>query len=118
MTCALCRQREADKKNTHFLTDSIIRTCLNENGENVREKGFYFDVSNDSPFVEFNFQRRTTLEKLKTALGRDPNDGEIKKAKQIPFSVDFVFCSECENKANGEAHGRFRRSVLSRYSFL
>lgn len=98
MKCALCKTNEADKKNTHFLSDSIIRTCLNENGENLREKGFYFDVSNDSAFVEFNFQRRTTIEKLTTTLGREPNDEEIEKAKQIPFSVDYVFCSACEKK--------------------
>ncbi|QIA08832.1 hypothetical protein [Draconibacterium halophilum] len=98
MLCALCKNIEADKKNTHFLTDSVIRTCLNENGENIREKGLYFDISNENPFVEFNFQRRTTFEKLNTILGRQPDDLEIEKAKQIPFSVDFVFCSNCEKK--------------------
>lgn len=98
MKCALCGVNEANKKNTHFLTDGIIRTSLNEDGENVREKGFYFDVSNDSAFVEFNFQRRTTFEKLTSTLGREPNESEIEKAKQIPFSVDNVFCSECEEK--------------------
>jgi hypothetical protein len=96
MECALCKRNVANKKNTHFLSDSIIRTCLNENGENIREKGFYFDVSNNSAFVEFNFQRRTTIEKLTSTLGREPNDEEIKKARQIPFSVDNVFCSNCE----------------------
>lgn len=98
MKCALCKHTEADKKNTHFLTDGIIRSCLNENGENIREKGFYFDLSNDSPFVEFNFQQRTTPEKLESALGREPSETEIEKAKHIPFSVDFVFCASCEAK--------------------
>ena len=37
--CKLCSQREADKKNTHYLTDSIIRTCLNKDGSNIREQG-------------------------------------------------------------------------------
>lgn len=98
MKCALCNLTEADKKNTHFLTDSIIRSCLNENGENIREKGFYFDLSNENPFVEFNFQKRTTPQKLESALGREPSETEIEKAKHIPFSVDFVFCVSCEKK--------------------
>ncbi|MBK8657107.1 MAG: hypothetical protein IPN20_25120 [Haliscomenobacter sp.] len=38
--CALCAKNEANKKNTHYLTDGIIRSCLNEDGSNVREKGF------------------------------------------------------------------------------
>lgn len=98
MKCKLCTINEPDKKNTHFLSDSIIRICLNENGENIREKGFYFDVSNDKAFIDFNFQRRTSYEKLTETLGREPSDEEITKAKEIPFSVDYVFCSECEKK--------------------
>ncbi|CAM4360489.1 hypothetical protein EWU23_13340 [Cytophagaceae bacterium 50C-KIRBA] len=97
MTCALCKNREADKKNTHFLTDGIIRSCLNLDGSKEREKGFYFDLSNDNAFIEFNFQRGTSVDKLKSSLGRDVTDEEIEKAKSIPFSVDNVFCSVCES---------------------
>lgn len=114
MKCALCKANEADKKNTHFLSDSIIRTCLNENGENIREKGFYFDVSNDSAFVEFNFQRRTTVEKLTTTLGRVPNEAEIEKARQIPFSVDNVFCNTCE-KLFTEIEEKFTQKYLDNF---
>lgn len=97
MTCALCKEREANKKNTHFLTDGIIRSCLNLDGSKEREKGFYFDLSNDNAFIEFNFQRGTSIDKLKSSLGREVTDEEIEKAKSIPFSVDNVFCSVCEN---------------------
>jgi len=30
-------------------------------------------------------------------LGRQPTDEEIENAKKIPFSVDYVFCNQCEN---------------------
>ena len=50
-------EREANKKNTHYLSDGIIRKCLNIGGTNERERGYYFDISNENPFVEFNFQR-------------------------------------------------------------
>lgn len=97
MKCELCKIKEANKKNTHYLTDSIIRTCLNLDGANDRETGFYFDISNNSPFVSFNFQRDTSIDKLEESLGRQATDYEIKRAKQIPFSVDNVFCSSCED---------------------
>lgn len=94
--CALCQENSADKTNTHYLTDGIIRSCLNQDGSGEREKGFYFDVSNNSAFVEFNFQRGTSVDKLEESLGRQATDEEINKAKQIPFSVDHIFCTQCE----------------------
>lgn len=120
MTCALCKEREADKKNTHFLTDGIIRSCLNLDGSKEREKGFYFDLSNNNAFVEFNFQRGTSIDKLEASLGRQVSDDEIEKAKAIPFSVDNVFCSVCEsyfteivNKFLAETLPKFRNTNLS-----
>jgi hypothetical protein len=97
MICPLCRKKEANKNNTHYLTDGIIRNCLNLEGAKQRELGYYFDLSNNDAFVEFNFQRGTSIEKLEEGLGRSPTDIEIDKAKIIPFSVDNVFCSECED---------------------
>lgn len=97
MICALCKLREANKKNTHYLTDGIIRSCLNQDGSNGREKGLYFDLSNDTPFVKFNFQRNTSVAEVKDTLGREITDGEIDEAKKVPFSVDDVFCKVCED---------------------
>ncbi len=114
MKCALCRLNEADKKNTHYLTDSIIRSCLNQDGINQREKGFYFEMGSDSPFVEFNFQRETSIEKISESLERYPTDIEIEKAKRIPFSIDNVFCSECEKKFS-EIEGHFTRRYLPHF---
>ena len=114
MICALCRQREANKKNTHYLTDGIIRSCLNLDGSKDREKGFYFDLSNDSAFVEFNFQRGTAIDKLEEALGRQVNEEEIEKAKKIPFSVDNVFCNVCESLFT-EIESKFIADILPRF---
>ncbi len=97
--CKFCLRNKADKKNTHFLTDSIIRTCLNENCSTQREKGLYFDISTNKPFLGFNYQRNATPEGLHNILGREPNDEENEKSKNsIPYSVDYVFCNECEKK--------------------
>jgi len=96
MICKLCQEKEANKKNTHYLTDAIIRNCLNQDGSNERENGFYFSMDNLSPFLDFNFQRGTSVEKLEKELGREPTEEEIQKAMDIPFSVDFIFCQDCE----------------------
>jgi hypothetical protein len=85
MLCKLCNHAEANKKNTHYLTDSLIRRCLNEDGNNIREKGFMFDFSSSSPFLDFSFQRNTSIENIKKALGREPNDEEIGNAKKKYF---------------------------------
>lgn len=95
-TCKFCQENAADKKNTHYLTDAVIRTCLNEGGSNTREKGAMFNISTTKDDVEFRFQRSTSKEAIIEALGREPHQAEIDKAMLIPFSVDYVFCSECE----------------------
>lgn len=95
--CKLCEENEANKKNTHYLTDSIIRSALNKDGSNEREKGFYFGIDSSDPFIRFNFQR-IDGETLESVLGRDPTDEELEKARSIPFSVDYYFCSECEKR--------------------
>ncbi len=74
--CKLCLEREANKKNTHYLTDAIIHTCLNLDGTNEREKGLYFALDNTNPFIDFNFQRLDELT-LEATIGRKPTDEEI-----------------------------------------
>lgn len=114
MVCALCKQREANKKNTHFLTDAIIRTCLNLDGSNKREQGYYFEFSNDNPFLDFNFQRETSIDKLITSFKRNISDKEIEKAKSNPYSVDNVFCSTCESYFT-DIENKFINNYLSRF---
>jgi len=98
--CALCGKSKADKKNTHYLTDYIIRSALNQDGidgSKNREKGAYFDLTTGIP--EFKFQRNTSPEKIKEIIGRQPTDGEIEDSKEnIEYSKDNIFCSKCEER--------------------
>ena len=96
MKCKLCLKNEADKKNTHILTDSIIRTALNENGINKREKGNFWIIKSTEPFINYGFQRMTATQNIEKNLGRTPTEIEIEQAKSNPFSVDNIFCSDCE----------------------
>ena len=97
MICKLCQKNKANKRNTHYLTDSIIRKALNLEGSNDREKGFSFDMSNNKNFIEFNFQRGTPMGGFEEEVGRQATDEEIEKAKERLFAVDYVFCSDCED---------------------
>ncbi|WP_299163234.1 hypothetical protein [uncultured Tenacibaculum sp.] len=110
MICALCKEKEATKKNTHYLSDGVIRKCLNIGGTNERERGYYFDISNGNPFVEFNFQRIDEVN-LEKGLGRPPTDEELENARKIPFSVDYVFCNTCE-KSFTEFESKFSSDII------
>jgi len=114
MKCKCCNIREADKKNTHYLTDAIIRKCLNHGGTNYREKGFMFGFSNRSPFIEFSFQRETKDTAVKDALGREPTDEEIEAAGMNAFSVNYHFCSNCE-QCFGVIENEFIAVLLPRF---
>ena len=111
--CKFCQIKEANKKNTHYLTDSIIRSCLNIEGSNNREKGLYFEISSKNPFIEFNFQR-IDEQSIEKAIGRKPTEDEIENAKQIPFSVDYIFCSDCEKQFT-EIETKFIEKILPKF---
>lgn len=96
--CQLCQERPADKSNTHFLTDGVIRNCLNEDGSNIREKALAFNISLDKDSIEARFQRNTSQKSIQKTFGREASEEEIIEAKKKLFSVDYVFRSECEQK--------------------
>jgi len=121
MKCELCKKEEANKKNTHYLTDAIIRTCLNQDGTNKRDKGFCFEVSSNSEYSELKIQRGTSPEKIEKSLGRPMTDEEIEHSQQNSFTVDDVFCPQCESIFTGietdfisNILPRFRNTDLSR----
>ena len=97
-TCAFCGHRVANKKNTHYLTDFIIRKCLNHGGSKDREKGSCFEISTHQTSVAYHFQRGVLPETIEEILGRPSSDKEKLQERTIPFSVDYFFCSECEKK--------------------
>ena len=100
-TCALCKNRIADKKNTHYLTDAVIRSCFDPEGRSsnkYREMGSYYDVSSNTPALHFGFQRNTSDRIIREKLGRDPTYDEIKEAEHNPYAVDDMFCEDCEDR--------------------
>jgi hypothetical protein len=110
-TCALCREQPANKKNTHYLTDGIIRSCLNEDGSNSREKAMMFNISWNKDSIEAKFQRSTSTDAIARTYGREARDEEIAETKTVPFSVDYVFCSQCEDRFT-EIEYKFIKDIL------
>lgn len=111
--CKLCQEKPADKTNTHYLTDGVIRNCLNEEGSNVREKALTFNISFHKDSIEARFQRNTSQKGILKTFGREASEEEIREAKKALFSVDYIFCSKCEKKfTNIEAP--FLNDVLPR----
>lgn len=96
--CELCQNADKPfKSNTHYLTDYIIRTALNEDGVNERGKGFYFSIDPRKALVEFRYQQAASPEKLEQLLGRQTTDEENQNAvENIEFSVNDKFCGDCE----------------------
>lgn len=113
-TCKFCKNKIADKKNTHYLTDAIIRTCLNKDGSNQRGKGLYYSINNKVPFVSPHFQQLDEDTIVNNLLGRKPTDEEIEKAKEVPYSADNIFCSDCEKKFT-EIETKFIKDILPKF---
>ena len=115
MKCLICGSNEATKKNTHYLTDAIIRTALNAGGGNNRETGLYWGLSTKKAGADFGFQRSTAITKLEEVLGRSPTDEEITQAMaNTAFSVDDHFCPSCEDHF-GKIEVPFIRDLLPRF---
>jgi hypothetical protein len=115
-TCALCQKNhETLKANTHYLTDAIFRASLNENGSQKRDKGASFDISSNTLFSSFSFQRGTSAQKIEEILGKPATDEEIENNIGTPdFSVDNVFCVGCESRFT-EIENAFCSQLLQRF---
>lgn len=112
--CALCGVENANKTNTHYLSDNIIRNALNKNGKSKRGYGSYCELSTVAPFINYRFQQGIQRDNLIENFKRDPYEKEIAYArKNIAFSVDNVFCSNCEDLF-GQIEKKFNDNVLAR----
>ncbi|WP_278543007.1 hypothetical protein [Parabacteroides johnsonii] len=109
--CEFCKSKEADKSNTHYLTHSMIKFALNHKGSKDGYKGNIFTIG-EGGSIKHTFQQETPPEVIEQAKGRPATDEEIQEAKNDrTFSVDNVFCSECE-KRFGVIENKFTQEVL------
>lgn len=98
MICKLCGLEKNPKTNTHYLSDFIIKSALNENGVIKRGKGFYWGIDTSKLSVVFKFQQQASPIILENLLGRQTTEEENKDAEEnIEFTVSDKFCKECED---------------------
>jgi hypothetical protein len=98
MICKLCLQDKKPKSNTHYLSDFIIKTALNEDGVTTRGKGIYWGIDSRKLTVDFKFQQQASTEKLEILLERKTFVKEnIDAETNIDFTVSNTFCKECED---------------------
>ena len=67
---------ENDFRKLVYTPDTFIAE-LNIDGSNDRDKGFSFNMSNDTPFIDMSIQRATPTEEFEKVTGRQLTDEEI-----------------------------------------
>ncbi|MFW0739314.1 hypothetical protein [Flavobacterium sp. T12S277] len=98
MICKLCLQDKKPKSNTHYLSDFIIKTALNEDGVTTRGKGMYWEINSRKLTVDFKFQQQASPKALENLLKRKTTAKEnIDAETNIDFTVSDSFCKECED---------------------
>lgn len=117
--CALCLTNTANDTNTHYLTDSVIRRCLNEGGSKIRAKTSSYEITLDlndkTHSKEYKFGQKTSQKSIEKALKRSPTDEEIEEAKKTDkHAVDYVFCRQCEKMMADEIESPFA-SILNKF---
>src|SRR5688500_14083845 len=90
--CPLC-SKPADKKNAHLIPWFIIKHYITEVGIGDRDKELSFSIS-DSDFTRMF----AGLSVLPEKLNEFANFHEAEKETENPYSRDFLWCHECENK--------------------
>ncbi|HMU47540.1 MAG TPA: hypothetical protein PKC72_14295 [Chitinophagaceae bacterium] len=94
-TCKLCNNAVANKTNSHILPHFLIKTAINKDGSKQRDYELTFSFS-ENEFVDTYFGRSITLDTIEEYKGRELNEDELKK--ENPFSIDYLFCGDCEDK--------------------
>ncbi|WP_073246532.1 hypothetical protein [Maribacter aquivivus] len=98
MKCKLCGLDKVPKSNTHYLTDFVIRTALNEDGSKLRGKGSYWSIDPNKATVDYKFQQEISIPNLENLLGRQSTEEENLDAEEnIDFTVSDSFCQQCED---------------------
>lgn len=109
--CQICRQRPADKKNSHLLPSFLIAAAISKGGNTKRDFELTFSLSADD-FVESYYGRNITEETIQQVNGRSLTDEELANNKN-PFTADYIFCTACET-ALGHLESIFAERIYSR----
>ncbi|MCQ0110300.1 hypothetical protein [Zhouia amylolytica] len=79
--CLLCGFKPSTKKNSHWVPAAMLKSMV---GKRYNEESYQFS----------SFQKR----KLDVYYGRDNLKNTDTTIKQNHYSLDYIFCDDCENK--------------------
>lgn len=99
--CKLCQNTIADKTNSHILSHFLIKSAINYDGQNEREKENSYSISPQNVGVYFgqNTLVPHILEKIyNKELSQEEIDKIVNDNTANPYAIDYIFCSNCEKK--------------------
>ncbi|WP_431293405.1 hypothetical protein [Pedobacter sp. P26] len=92
--CALCLQREADKKGSHLVPHFLMKTIDNVHGKPGRDLELGFELAQGH--VKSYFGGAVLPERLEPVLG-EVSDEDIANSRSSMI-VDYLLCSHCESR--------------------
>ena len=110
--CYLCKNSIANKKNSHIIPHFLIQSMINVEGKKGRNRELSISIEKDT--VSEYFGSAVSPEKIERYLGRPISDKEIENQKHH-FSVDDIFCPECEIRL-GIIEGYYSRSSKTEHN--
>lgn len=98
MKCKLCKTNDLDNTGAHYLTESIIRSAVSEEGKKGRDNEIMFSAS-ISNFGQNFIGRNIKPEKIKEIKGHDITEEELADNENMLIDFELV-CRPCEKKFN------------------
>ena len=92
--CKLCLSNLADKKGSHVISQFLIQSMVNDEGQQGRDKEVGFAIGE---YIETYFGRSVSPDTITQILGRDINKQELVQNSNL-YTRDFFLCTQCENK--------------------
>lgn len=98
MKCNLCKSNELDNTGSHYITESVARTAVSEEGKKGRDNEIMFSFSISTLGQNF-IGRNINEEKIMELNGRAMTDAELAENENMLIDYNLV-CRPCEKKFN------------------
>jgi len=98
MKCKLCESNDLDNTGSHYITESIARTAVSEEGKKGRDNEIMYSFSISTLGQKF-IGRNICADKIQELNGREMSDEEIEENENMLIDFNLV-CRSCEKKFN------------------
>ena len=94
--CTICKEREANKTNSHLISDFIVKMVASVDGEPSRDKGLLYEFLLKG-IIEIMIPRGVSPEVLEESFG-NLKETVLCGGYRTIVAKDYIFCSECEKR--------------------